>query len=239
MTRIYNALQRYQERLDKVSIASTVRRLIATRLPRDTLVMLYSAIEQRLAPDAPRIVQIASATEGEGASTIARDLAVTVADVIGRRVLLINVIGKELPQIAHIPSMTPVGLEAVIGGIADEQDVIEAVPGLPLYETTLNLVGASGKHLFDVPALERVLRSALAKVDLVVIDAPPLLRDFAGLALARHCGGTVLVIEAEKVRAPKVVEARRLVEAHGGRVIGAVLNKRRWHIPRFVYRHLP
>jgi len=234
MTRIYNALLRYQQQLGETPNSDgIVHRLITTTLPRETLVSLYGSIEQMLPADAPRIVQIASASAGEGASTVARDLAATVASVVGRRVLLITVVR---PRVAHAVPAARRGLEAVIGGTATESDVIDAVPGLPLFETTLTSIGTAGKHLFDATSLERALRSALSLVDLVLIDSPPLLTDFAGTVLARYCGGTVLVVEAERTRAPKVEEARRLVEAHGGRVIGAVLNKRRLHIPRLIYK---
>lgn len=216
-------------------ISGAVSRLITTTLPRENLIALYGSIEQRLTPDTPRIVQVTSATKGEGTTTVARDLAVTVAEVVRKRVLLISVIR---PGMHDFAAATPVGLEAVMTGSANQGDVIEAVPGLPLFETTLSAVGAGNGHLFDAPAMDRALRSALAIVDLVIVDTPPVLNGFVAAALARHCGGTVLVVEAERVRAPKVDEARRTIEAHGGRVIGAVMNKRRWHIPELVYRRL-
>jgi Mrp family chromosome partitioning ATPase len=217
------------------SAPGTVSRLITTTLPRENLLALYGSIQQRLTHDTPRIVQFTSATKGEGTSTVARDFAVTVADAVRKRVLLISVLR---PGVDNFAGATPVGLEAVMTGSADQGDVIEGVPGLPLFETTLNAVGAANGHLFDAPAMDRALRSALALVDLVVIDTPPVLNGFVAPALARHCGGTVLVVEAERVRAPKVEEARRTIEAHGGHVIGAVMNKRRWHIPELVYRRL-
>ncbi|WP_162915230.1 CpsD/CapB family tyrosine-protein kinase [Desertibaculum subflavum] len=212
-----------------------VSRLITTKLPRESLIALYGSIEQRLSPDTPRIVQVTSATKGEGTSTVARDLAVTIADSVRKRVLLISVIR---PGVNDFAMAAPMGLEAVMTGSANQGDVIEAVPGLPLFETTLSAVGAGNGHLFDAPAMDRALRSALGLVDLVILDTPPVLNGFVAAALARHCGGTVLVVEAERVRAPKVEEARRTIEAHGGRVIGAVMNKRRWHIPGPIYRRL-
>jgi hypothetical protein len=46
------------------------------------------------------------------------------------------------------------------------------------------------------------------------------------------------VVEAERTRAPIVEQARRAVEANGGRLLGVVMNKRRYHIPRAIYRRL-
>jgi len=58
------------------------------------------------------------------------------------------------------------------------------------------------------------------------------------MVLTRCVGGVVLVVEAERTRAPIVEQARRAVEANGGRLLGVVMNKRRYHIPRAIYRRL-
>jgi protein-tyrosine kinase len=86
-------------------------------------------------------------------------------------------------------------------------------------------VGDLFKHLLEV-------------VEIVIVDAPPALTHFAGLALARHVGGVILVIEAERTRSSIVDQARRIIEMNGGRILGAVLNKRHLHIPRIIYQWL-
>jgi Mrp family chromosome partitioning ATPase len=47
-----------------------------------------------------------------------------------------------------------------------------------------------------------------------------------------------MVVEAERTRSPIVDQARRSIESNGGRMLGVVLNKRRFHIPRFLYQWL-
>ena len=58
------------------------------------------------------------------------------------------------------------------------------------------------------------------------------------MAVAPYCDGVAVVIEAESTRAPvaeSLVGNLRQVRA---RVLGAVLNKRRFHLPARVYRWL-
>jgi len=230
MSQIYNVLQRRA-----VGVAEPPRprpRRKDTILPQDTLLALYHSIEAKLPPEAPRIVQVISSTPGEGTSTVARDLALVVADQVGRRVLLVKTTRGERTDARSV------GLEAVMRGEMRFDEAIDAVAGLPLFETTLPVDGISSRHIFDTRSVELVLRNALTVMDLVIIDAPPILSDIAGVALARHASGTILVIEAERTRAPIVAEARQTIEAHGGRILGAVMNKRRFHIPKVVYRLL-
>jgi hypothetical protein len=60
----------------------------------------------------------------------------------------------------------------------------------------------------------------------------------AAIALSRKVSGVLLVVEAEKTRAPLIEQARRVIETGGGRVLGVILNKRKHHIPGWIYRLL-
>jgi Mrp family chromosome partitioning ATPase len=54
----------------------------------------------------------------------------------------------------------------------------------------------------------------------------------------RKVDGVVLVIEAERVRTPVIERAVDTLQDCGANVLGAVLNKRRFPIPRFLYKRL-
>lgn len=236
MTRIYDALQRReQDTVAKAGADRPMPRVLSTRLPRNALVSLYNSIEARLEPDAPRIIEIVSATHGEGTTTVARDLAVTVAEGIGKRVVLLTVVRSRSPRPAAGVSA---GLEAVLRGEATVDQIVDFVAGTSLYEINLSADDDSRRYLFNLVALDAALRSLLAMADLVIIDAPPVLADVAAVALARPAGGVILVVEAERTRAPIVEEARRTLESHGGKLLGVVMNKRQFYIPAAIYRRL-
>jgi hypothetical protein len=61
--------------------------------------------------------------------------------------------------------------------------------------------------------------------DWVTVDAPALERSGAALAVASQMDGVVLVFGADQTTAEDAQAMRLEVEAHGGKVIGAVLNK--------------
>jgi len=48
----------------------------------------------------------------------------------------------------------------------------------------------------------------------------------------------VLVLAAEETRWPVAERVKDNIERSGGRVLGIALNKRRYHIPAFVYQRL-
>ena len=83
-----------------------------------------------------------------------------------------------------------------------------------------------------------IVQAARTSFDLILIDSPAFERSSAGIEVAALADATLVVVEAELTRA---AVARRLVEQiddAGGQVIGAVLNKRSFYIPRWLYRSL-
>ena len=59
-----------------------------------------------------------------------------------------------------------------------------------------------------------------------------------GLAVAECLDGVLLVLEAERMRVQVVERAKQLFAQSRVNLLGAVLNKRRMHIPGWLYRRL-
>jgi succinoglycan biosynthesis transport protein ExoP len=235
MTRIVDALQyRDQDQgsraLVKHKSGALQRRVVPTLLDRFELLSVCFAVVAQLPRGRPRIIEITSATHGEGTTTVARELALTIARDVRQSVLLITATSRE--------TGTP-GLEAVAQDSVQFDSVIELDQDLPLLSrATLSVGGPNAGLLFDFGGLDEVFALAIKHAKLIIIDAPPILSELAGTALARWASGVVLVVEAERTRAPLIEQARRLIENGGGRVLGAIMNKRVYHIPRSIYRRL-
>jgi Mrp family chromosome partitioning ATPase len=74
--------------------------------------------------------------------------------------------------------------------------------------------------------------------DYVFLDGPPLNGCSGSKAICGKVDGVVLVIESGRTRKQVAMRAKRDVVEAGGRILGVVLNKRRYHIPEWVYRKL-
>jgi len=71
--------------------------------------------------------------------------------------------------------------------------------------------------------------------DLVLLDGPALGAEPEGLWLAPAVDGVIAVVEAERTPALTANSTLRLVREAGGKLLGVVLNKRRFVIPQWVY----
>jgi protein-tyrosine kinase len=203
------------------------------RLRPEELLRTYQTAAAMLPEGASPIIQLISATPGEGTSTIARELAVAVAEGTGTRVLLLRVTATR--GRSSEADDGPV-LETVLRGDLGVDKIKLKSDDAPLFVASLSANSLAGQD--GSASLRGLLGHLMSLVDVVIIDAPPALADFGGLAMVGLVGGVILVVEAEHTRSPIVKEAKRLIEANGGKILGVILNKRHRYIPRIIYKWL-
>jgi Mrp family chromosome partitioning ATPase len=179
-------------------------------------------------------VGVTSSHRREGVSTIAVQLAVSAASIASHPVLLVDT-NLANPAIAD---MLGVGK-----GSGTSELLLEDEPSVSSIRPTSigNLsVLAAGNQLtpvrdnFPVEAFARLVEWLRFDFRLIVFDLPPV--DGGGMAvqLARFLDGILLVIEAERVQQDV---ARQVAEQLGraeGNLLGAILNKRREYIPKWL-----
>jgi Mrp family chromosome partitioning ATPase len=96
----------------------------------------------------------------------------------------------------------------------------------------------SPPHLLSHSAFHSLISALQAEFDWVIMDGPPVTGYPDSASLAAAAGGAILVLQAERTRWEVAEEARRVLENSGVSILGAVLNRRRYHIPDLIYRKL-
>jgi len=76
------------------------------------------------------------------------------------------------------------------------------------------------------------------RFDYVIVDAPPVQGFPETLLLASKVDGVVLVVNSGKTRRQAAIRAKKKLVETGGRLLGVVLNKRKYYIPDFIYQRL-
>lgn len=182
-----------------------------------------------------RILLFVSAISGEGASTVAREFASTLAERGEAATLLVDA-NLRRPSVhdAFCIRRDPGLTDYVLGGSALDECLRET--------TTPRLtVLPSGRPVIAPPRVigderTRELISELrGRFRFVVIDAPPVLTYPEGVQLSGLCDGVALVVRAGHTRRQLPARALDLLDEAGATTLGTVLNRRRFYIPRFVY----
>lgn len=160
----------------------------------------------------PCLLAVTSCHAGAGTTTVAASLAASIRMAGQKNVLLVD---------GHILKRS-----------AETNDFM--LPPEAVRIMTEDLF--SGDTGPDVPAPVD-LRSLLKREGaFVVVDTPPLLDSAAALRICARANGVVLVVEAEKTRWEAAHEAREMLRRSGAHLVGAVLNRRRFHVPEWLYR---
>jgi Mrp family chromosome partitioning ATPase len=180
------------------------------------------------------IAQLIAARAGEGTSSMTRDLALVAARMPGVRVLLLDLTQPGNGQIGALRNELGIAITASKPLIAPPAEVLVhqmAFGDLHVSETfRAPATGLSG-WVSQFPTLR-------TSFDLVLIDCPSTDRSHDGIMLASHVDTTLLVVEAEKTRSSVAQSLRDSITDVGGLIGGVVLNKRRFHVPGFIYRHI-
>ncbi|MCA9156787.1 MAG: CpsD/CapB family tyrosine-protein kinase [Planctomycetales bacterium] len=179
---------------------------------------------------------VTSCYPGEGVSTVAVQLSLAAA-ATGMRVLLVDLNWKRPAIHETFGVQRGPGLSEALANAGRQDPPIQAssIPNLSLL-TVGNFVGDFNLAI----SLERMagLIRSLHDYDLIVFDMCESAEAGPSLSLSSLLEGVLLVIEAERVRWEVALRVKELLVRSGVNVLGAVLNKRRRRIPRWLYRTL-
>ncbi|MDN4616085.1 polysaccharide biosynthesis tyrosine autokinase [Leifsonia sp. F6_8S_P_1B] len=172
----------------------------------------------------PRVLLVTSSLPGEGKSTLASNLATTIARS-GQPVVVVDADMRRPNQVATFGLPDTAGLSDVLAGRVALRDVLQD-PGL-----SPNLrVLAAGRTPPNPSELlgSRTMREllvALSELALVIVDAPPLLPVTDAAVLSRSVDGVLLVVDARRTKVDQLGKALKSLQHAGGRLTGVVLNR--------------
>ena len=172
-----------------------------------------------------RLILVGSCEPAEGKSTIAANLAATLARE-GLRVVLLDV-DLRRPS-AHKPfegTSNAQGLAEVLAGKVTVDDALQAtgVEGLSLLAAGARVPNPG--RLAAGESLAALITSLGERFDRVVVDGPPALVVNDGLLLASRVDHVVLVASAGETRRRRLQQAADRFASHGVEPLGVVLNK--------------
>lgn len=181
-----------------------------------------------VAPGPGRVMQLVAANGEEGVSSLMLDLALLASGDGSRRVLLVDIEPPENRSAAQVLAESGAALHR----LADNRF---SVNGGSLHVTLP--IGARDMGAAETQ-LEKMIAQARRDYDIVLVDTPAMARSAAGLIVAPMVDMTLIVVEAEATRAAVARNLIERIDSAGGEVIGAILNKRGFYIPRLIYSRL-
>lgn len=175
--------------------------------------------------DTNRIFLITSPRKGDGKSITAANLAVSIAQ-IKEKILLIDANLRD-PVIHKIfKTHNKIGLtDLIMGKVQLEQVTYHTGIGeLDILTSGSTLINPA--ELLGNDTMEDLLKQILSMYKIVLIDSPTVLEYTETRVLANQCDGVVLVVQRGKTELEEVSEAKRILELAHAKLVGAIINEK-------------
>jgi|SRR5580704_7483528 protein-tyrosine kinase len=188
--------------------------------------MLRTQILQRARAHGLTTLGVVSATNGEGKTLTAINLALSLAAEPNQAVVLLD-LDLRRPAVARTLGLNVErGLESWFGGDEPTKNVCYGVEGLERFFVLPTLQPMSGSSEVLAGLATRKLFNELKGRDpgrMLIVDLPPILLSDDALMVAPLLDGVVLVVNERRTRREDVI---RVVELLGNtRIVGTVLNR--------------
>jgi len=176
-----------------------------------------------------------SCFNGEGKTTAALSAAYGLTLNGERRVLLIDADINQPRLHKFFASPLHNGLQDLLDGRCSLEQALH--PSATLGLDFMSAGEGDGGSL-SRSQLGQLLDTVERAYDYVIIDSTSVLTSADASRLAPLFGGLVLVVACEETKWDVVQSAAEKIHSSGGEVLGIALNKRRFHIPKQIYKWL-
>ena len=211
--------------------------LVASSDPRSPIAEQYRILRTNLQsikklPEL-RSLLVTSSIRGEGKSITAINLAMTLAQQEGARVLLIDADLRRGMLHHWLGFEAERGLSTLLTNGAQFDDLLISFKDNGLSILPAGPVPEQPSELLDSSNMKLLLDRVRVRFDYVVIDSPPVLPVADPGILARLVDGVLFVVRAGYTQQRTVMQAQSLLKQSKGRLIGSVLTHVEHYIPGY------
>lgn len=174
--------------------------------------------------DARRAVAIISPNTGDGKTFFAANLAVTLAQLGGRTLLVdADLRGPRQHEVFNLKNAA--GLSGILSGRAESQ-VIQQVPGVPsLFVLTVGATPPNPLELVERPAFGLLMRELASKFDHVIVDTPAAVYGADCGVIAARCGAALVVARKDASQVAPLQDLVASLADSPARLAGVVMNE--------------
>lgn len=171
-----------------------------------------------------RAIAVVSPDAGDGKTFFSANLAVTLAQLGGRTLLVdADLRGPRQHQVFGISN--DAGLSGILSGRA-EAKVIQQVPGVPsLFVLPVGVTPPNPLELVERPAFGLLMRELLSKFDHVVVDTPAAQYGSDCAVIAARCGAALVVARQGKSQVTSLQDLVANLAETPAKLAGVIVNE--------------
>jgi len=187
----------------------------------------------------PQVILVTSALPREGKTTAAVNLAVTLAQLGDRTLLMDSDLRK--PGVRRAMNLTigkELGLSSYLAGVCTLDEAILAHPTISnLSVLTTGPVPPSPADLLSSHRMHDAIEEMRRQFKFIVIDSPPIMAATDAVILSALTDGVLLVVRSGETPKEAFTRSRDLLAAVKSRLLGVVLNAVDSSAPDYYYSY--
>lgn len=172
----------------------------------------------------PKTIVVTSSVPGEGKSTTAANLALSIAET-GQQVVLIEGDLRRPRLLDYLGLEGAVGLTDVLIGRVEVDDALQPVGASSLAVLGAGPVPPNPSELLGSTTMAELIQALRSRYDYVLIDAPPLLPVTDAAVLSAVVDGALVVVGAGIVSKEQLRHAIASLDAVNGQILGLIMNR--------------
>jgi capsular exopolysaccharide synthesis family protein len=201
--------------------------------------MLRTTIQSLKTTKNYKTFMITSSTNGEGKTITSTNLAISMAqDLNNKSILLIDADIRKGRIARYLGLNHSPGLSEILKGEIEE-DACFVNPNIP--NLTVICSGKTPKNpseLLNSKRMAQLINSLKARFDYILIDTPPVMPLTDACILAPMVDGVMMVVQAGRTQRDIVRNAEsKLIQAYAN-VLGFVMTNVEYHLPHYLYRYV-
>lgn len=185
-----------------------------------------------------KTIMVSSAAAREGTTTVASNLAVTMAKKSTLKILLVDANLRHPNLNKFFALENKGGLSDLILGKIEISDVLKKTELPNLSVITSGACNLNHLEIFESERLKDIIKSLRNQFDHLIFDSVPINVYPDAQILASKLDGVVLVVRAGKTRRQVVQKAKEQLQRVNANIVGIILNRRKYVIPKLFYNRL-
>jgi capsular exopolysaccharide synthesis family protein len=238
----HRRLSRFSRETPQVTAGPRVE-LLSYVQPKSQISEAFRALRTSLllsqAEHPPQVILVTSALPREGKTTAAVNLAVTLAQLGDRTLLMDSDLRK--PGIRRALNLTmgkDFGLSSYLAGVSTLDEVIIPHPAITNLEAlTTGPVPPSPADLLSSHRMREAIAELRRRYKFIVIDSPPIMAATDAVILSSLTDGVLLVVRSGETPKEAFTRTRDLLAAVKSRLLGVVLNAVDSSAPDYYYSY--
>ena len=206
--------------------------LVALNQPFSVQAEAFRAIRSQLMmrvfndqPQQPRsALAVVSPDPGDGKTFFAANLAVTLAQLGGRTLLIdADLRGPRQHEVFKLDNQA--GLSGILSGRMENQ-AVQQVPGVSsLFVLPVGATPPNPLELLERPAFGLLMRELIGKFDHVVVDTPAAMYGSDSAVIAARCGAALVVARQNKAQVSSLQNLAANISESSAKLAGVIVNE--------------